>query len=68
MIIGCYTLDLYCKDPRAKEPGDNTCTAYPGQFTGQTERECIRAARRRGFLDRVVANCEARRQTPGGSR
>ncbi len=38
LIVGCYTLDLYCVV-------DNTF----GQFTGRTESECIRAARRSGW-------------------
>lgn len=49
MIVGCYSMDLYCDVKDAFG-----CRAYPGQFTGRTESECIRKARKAGW--RVVKN------------
>ena len=48
MIVGCYSLDLYCDGPEA-----SACSPLrsnqPAQFTGQTERDCLRTARRVGW-------------------
>jgi hypothetical protein len=44
--VGCYTLDVYCDDPRA---GEYKCTAWPGQFTGHTKGEAKRDAREHGW-------------------
>lgn len=53
MIVGCYSLDLYCDTGHRK---DGTTEEYnladPGQFTGQTEGDCKRDARRAGWLFR----------------
>ena len=46
MIVGCYTVDLYCDHP---DGGKYACTHWPGQFTGKTERGCLGQARRQGW-------------------
>ncbi len=56
MIVGCYTLELYCDAP--------DCPWRPHQFTGRTEAECIRAAKSVGWrLDKKkgIAKCKAHR-------
>lgn len=51
-VVGCYSLDLYC-DSGGGEYGDkcpNRPLNGPGaQYTGNTENECIRQARRHGW-------------------
>lgn len=53
MIVGCYTMDLYCdeqgcKNATARHTSDGR-GAPPGQFYGETAGECRRAARRAGW-------------------
>jgi hypothetical protein len=45
VIVGCYTVDLYCD-------GCNLGYGHRrgSQYTGQTEAECLRQARRDGWL------------------
>lgn len=45
MIVGCYTLDLYCDFENAEHPWN----AFPKQFCGHTLGECKRAARKDGW-------------------
>lgn len=56
MIVGTYTLHLYCdsglKQPYADErherlPGHH---GEPGEFTGNTRAECLRKARKAGWF------------------
>jgi hypothetical protein len=42
MVVGCYSMDLYCDTPRHVYGG-------PSQFTGHTEGECLKEARSRGW-------------------
>lgn len=52
MIVGCYSVDLYCD---GREGGiDPVCRvgygyAGPPVYTGETEGECLRQARRDGW-------------------
>jgi hypothetical protein len=56
MIVGCYTIHLYCDTGNAKpgmtddgKPYSERVHGYEqgfGEFTGHTEGECKRAARR----------------------
>lgn len=46
MIVGCYSLDLYCGH---QHNGEYKCTAWPGQFTGRTAAASLRAAKRAGW-------------------
>lgn len=65
-VIGCYTLDLYCDTGDGDGYGD-TCpykprdgTSIQGEYTGQTEGQCIRDARRDGWRfnrDKTKAFC-----------
>lgn len=41
--VGCYTMDLYCDDPRHGHHD-------PDVFTGPSRRYCVKAARRAGWL------------------
>jgi len=59
MIVGCYTLDLYCDCERVNDTtGQCGCgvrhLAYDyfrvvSQYTGRNERECLRQAKRDGW-------------------
>jgi hypothetical protein len=53
-IVGCYTMDLYClRETCEREKLANTfrpaVQPCPHQFTGQTEAQCRREARRVGW-------------------
>lgn len=53
MIIGCYTLDLYCDgDPECKYSMTNSpgCRNMSAQFTAETGSECRRLAREEGWI------------------
>jgi hypothetical protein len=54
MMVGCYTLDLYCDnssdDFHEDRARGHPYGAFPKQYTGRTEARCIRAARRDGWL------------------
>ena len=53
MIVGCYTLDLYCSKKGCTKP-------MPHQFTEQTEGECIREARKKGWsVSKATQLCPA---------
>lgn len=51
MIVGCYSVHLYCDSP---EGGTYKCTEWPGEYTGRNEREALANARKAGW--RVVAD------------
>jgi hypothetical protein len=44
MIVGCYSMDLYCDGSPCV-----TTRAYQNQFTGETASECRKEARRIGW-------------------
>lgn len=45
MMVGCYTLDLYCdRDSLRHKYGE-----FPHQYTGKTESSCRRQARLDGW-------------------
>lgn len=50
MIVGCYSMDLYCDNDHKT---DGTAREYqlakPGQYTGHTEADCKRDARKEGW-------------------
>ena len=53
MIVGCYTLDLYCDgDPECKYSMTNSpgCRNMSAQFTAETGSECRRLAREDGWI------------------
>ena len=59
MIVGCYGLDLYCRNQDGPYdrthylgpgPGAGRFVPYPEQFEGPSEAYCKRAARRRGWV------------------
>lgn len=57
MIVGCYTLDLYCRywedQPRGVSAFCNTNFDWNHkifQYTGRTRAECLREARKDGWL------------------
>jgi hypothetical protein len=45
MIVGCYTLDLYCD----KNNPDHDYFEFPHQFTGRSLASCIRQAKSKGW-------------------
>lgn len=54
MIVGCYSVDLYCDNE--DRTGDKRCKRRNGplrygsdQYTGETEGECLRQARKEGW-------------------
>ena len=52
MIVGCYTLHLYCDDPthfarRNDRPWRES--SLDAEFTGNTETDCKRQARAKGW-------------------
>lgn len=52
MIVGCYTLDLYCKnypEPWVKSDRHDYKEHFPTAYTGHTLAECKRDARRDGW-------------------
>lgn len=54
MIVGCYSLDLYCaRDKISNGPEAGTATHpydyFPHQYTGTNERDCRAQARKRGW-------------------
>lgn len=64
MIVGCYTLDLYCRfDGTSDGPQAGTVVhgynSQPHQFTGPTLSNCRAQARKRGwtFEDDDDATC-----------
>jgi hypothetical protein len=51
MLVGCYTLDLYCdsgRDHPVRWP-NGSFVVFPMQYTGRTLAECVRVARRDGW-------------------
>jgi hypothetical protein len=44
MIVGCYTLDLYCDCPECQIQ-----ETFPQQFVGKTFQACVREAREKGW-------------------
>lgn len=74
MIVGCYTLDLYCDDPEHARPIGMLIGA-PFQYTGRTRTGCVQEAKADGWklqdrADRAICPACARRrrhkrQNPG---
>lgn len=54
MIVGCYTLDLYCDSydggPPFRDSVVHKYQEFPHQYTGETRFECIKQARKDGWL------------------
>lgn len=56
MIVGCYTLDLYCSDPRCTRKGPLAGDGGRGplaQYTHELGAVCRRHARRAGWILRL---------------
>lgn len=53
-VVGCYALDLYCgaADCDRRESLNNLPYPFPDVFTGRNRRECVKAARRAGWVIR----------------
>ncbi len=45
MIVGCYTLDLYCDN----ESDAHNFREFPHQFTAERETDCMRQAAAKGW-------------------
>lgn len=56
MIAGCYSLDLYCRhqdgvyDEDHRLNGQLNYVSYPASYTGATEDDCKKQARRYGWV------------------
>ena len=48
MIVGCFTLDLYCDNP--SNDNNHEYKEFPHQYTGETRAICYRKARKQGWL------------------
>jgi hypothetical protein len=48
VIVGCYTMDLYCDAADWQAP-PHEFFEFPHQFHAETYGECARQARRRGW-------------------
>lgn len=63
MIVGCYTMHLYCDGPRKHDYG-----TMPLELVGETEGACFARARKHGWrIDKHVhkAYCPAcRKEVP----
>lgn len=50
MMVGCYTLDLYCDNESTEHEHSGTSyDEFPHQFTGEIASECRAKARRAGW-------------------
>jgi hypothetical protein len=65
MLVGCFTLDLYCDDPRhtqasvagmTQEQYQTYMSNSPGQFTGERRSDCYREARRCGWVIKPLSH------------
>jgi len=61
MIVGCYSLDLYCDNfdiakNQAEDRYGHRYNDFPHQFTGFSRAECVRNARRRGWIVNISGN------------
>ena len=52
VMVGGYTLDLYCDNPKCKNHIDKKNLRYdgPDQFTGETFSQCKRKAKKGGWV------------------
>ncbi len=52
MIVGCYSMDLYCDTAQEDRSKCRVGWEYNGPpvYTGRTESECLREARKDGWL------------------
>lgn len=53
MIVGCYTLDLYCDSKREHHYQEDN-VSFGKQYTGRNERECWQQARADGWKKQGV--------------
>jgi hypothetical protein len=55
MIVGCYSMDLYCDKENCPVVADkDRYWSVQAQFTGRTERGCLREARQDGWRFKVI--------------
>jgi len=50
MIVGCYTLDLYCENSNGWGCNPDKPESDPDQYTAELGSRCRRAARKDGWL------------------
>lgn len=48
MIVGCYSVDLYCDNTEGKKC-PSPWSSFPWVYTGETQGECLRQARKAGW-------------------
>ena len=56
MIVGCYSMHLYCEQEQCPANGALRGVYTPTEFSGRTRAECTREARRDGWLVNHKAN------------
>lgn len=62
MIVGAYTLHLYCDGPRHRELHPNKVGSLDAEFTGYSEADCNKQARAKGWrLDHKNGRCRCAR-------
>lgn len=65
MRVGCYTLHIYCQ-VEGCERNDYHSPSRPGEYTGRTQAECLREARKDGWVlmnhGKKVEKCPEHRQ------
>ncbi len=49
MIVGGYTLDLYCDNEKPYPDGIHPFKYFPQEFVGETRQECAKEARQVGW-------------------
>lgn len=50
-MAGCYSVDLYCRGCSMvhDHPYDPCATPSPSQFFGNTEKDCLKEAKQKGW-------------------
>lgn len=72
MIVGCYSIDLYCDSGKEKPYGAAGHWSEPDTFAGESFAECAREARKAGWkIDRkngiaICPNCHKERPPKKG--
>lgn len=59
MIVGCYSIHLYCDNAEnlhGTGDDEHDFHEFPHEFTGETRGECMKEARRRGWLINLSAD------------
>ena len=69
MIVGCYSMDLYCDSDPCPTTEKSVCSCL-AQLSGSSEQECMKDAKKRGWsfvkdgyqANAFCPNCTKRRK------